>query len=398
VTRWATRNAVPIPSDLTAPGPDLDAVSRTARRARIIGLGEPGHGLSEVITLGSRYVRHLVTQGGVRAIAWEEDWTISTRVNDYLAGQRDDLDAILPTLESTWRTAEVRSLLVWLRAYNDTHVDDVRFAGVEYFATGPIAYDAVERYVAEHAPDRLPELQEHLALLRPGSDDIGAHLRAYLKITDKQPYVSAAAAVLGLVSDLGSGDAAGELAMQHARQINWWYEGFSLPFDDIPDYRDARAAQNVRWWQQYTGARTVYWAASVHVANTPRITITEPGQSDNSFASAGSFLEDWYGRGYVPIGFSFDHGTYRTGDGTLVDLPPAHPGWFERPLGEVPIDRFVLSLQRPLPPSVRSWLTAELVTRGLPDYGDASIAFGGTLQEWFDAVVHIQEVSPADPL
>jgi erythromycin esterase len=389
VSRWVEHHAVPVPHDTSRPGPDLAAISHATAGARVIGLGEPGHTISEVTTLQDRYVRHLVTHDGVRAIAFEMDWTLGLGVDAYVLGQRDDLDAVLGTLEGIWRTAEFRDVLEWLRSYNDTHRKDVRIAGAEYFATGLAAYDAVETYVATHAPDRLPEVQTHFELLRPDSDDIGAHLWEYLEVENKAPYVAAAAAVQRIVASAVGGEHG--LALQHARQIAWWYEGFSLQWDDIPHYRDAKAAENVRWWQQHTGARTVYWAASAHVADAGQLTITEPGQTDTTFASAGSHLEDWYGASYVPIGFTFDRGTYRTGEGETIDLPPAPEGWFEEPLGDVRRERFVLALDRPVPPAVREWLHAPLVTRGLPEYGDASTASGGTLAEWFD-------VSPSTPL
>jgi erythromycin esterase len=291
----------------------------------------------------------------------------------------------------------VRDVLEWLRHYNDTHADDVRVAGAEYFATGHAAYDAVEDYVAANAPDRMAELLSHLEWVRPDPGvDIGTHLGEYLAIVDKTPYVDAAAAVERLVDSVGGDGHA--VAAQHARQIHSWYEGFSLPWGDIPDYRDARAAENVRWWQQHTGARTIYWAASAHVADAPRLTITEPGEPDTMFASAGSHLENWYGADYVTIGFTFDHGTYLTGEGATIELPPASPGWFENPLAGVGHSQFVLRLDRHVPRAVRDWLDAPLTTRGLPEYGSDSVAHGGTLRDWFDVLVHTQEVTPADLL
>jgi erythromycin esterase len=123
----------------------------------------------------------------------------------------------------------------------------------------------------------------------------------YVAVTDRTPYLDAAAAQLDLVAAIRPGLAGAEyeIVAHHAQQIWWFNEGFSLPFDRIPAYRDVRAARNVRWWQRFTGARVVYWAAGAHVADAPGLTITEPGQPDTVFASAGSYLADWYGRGYV---------------------------------------------------------------------------------------------------
>jgi erythromycin esterase len=89
----------------------------------------------------------------------------------------------------------------------------------------------------------------------------------------------------------------------------------------------------------------------------------------------------------------------RLGPGGTVDLPPPAPDWFERPLGEVSADQFALDLRAPAPtpPPVRRWLEAPLRTRGLPEGGPDSYMAGGSLAQWFDVVVHRQELTPARP-
>lgn len=284
-------------------------------------------------------------------------------------------------------------MIAWLRAYNDVHADKVQVAGAEYFMTSAPAYDAVDAFVATHEPERLDEVRSYLRTVRP-TRSIGDHLQWYyyeLSAEEKKPYMAAAAALHDVVEQVDAGR--DTMALQHARQIHWWYEAYSLATEaDISIYRDEKAARNVRWWARHTGDRTVYWAASAHVADAPRMTLAVDGVSAGSFASAGSFLERWYGAAYVPIGFTFDHGTYRTAwTGELVDLPPARGGWIEEPLADVRHEQFVLDLDR----APRQWLSAPALTRGAPDHGDRGTASGGTLGEWFDVVVHTQEVSPA---
>ena len=80
-------------------------------------------------------------------------------------------------------------------------------------------------------------------------------------------------------------------------------------------------------------------------------------------------------------------------------LPPPAPDWFERPLGEVGDAQFVLDLRAPAPPPVRA-------LAGGPHHGPAasrthgpgSYMAGGALVEWFDVVVHRQEVTPVLPV
>jgi hypothetical protein len=79
-------------------------------------------------------------------------------------------------------------------------------------------------------------------------------------------------------------------------------------------------------------------------------------------------------------------------------MPPPRQEWFEQPLGKVGLDQFALDLRRPAPPPVRTWLTAPIKTRGLPNEGPDAYMSGGTLAQWFDIVVHRQEVTPTQPV
>jgi len=169
-----------------------------------------------------------------------------------------------------WQSREVADVLRWLRDHNSGRSDPVRFVGVEYYLTGPTAYDAVEDHVAATAPARLPELRPDLDLLRPTSPEIFAHIAWYHGLADKTPYIEAAHRILALGRGLppaGDGGAR-ELTVQQAQQIAWFYEHFSLSAADALVFRDARAAQNLRWWRDVSGDKVAYWAASPTAALT----------------------------------------------------------------------------------------------------------------------------------
>jgi erythromycin esterase len=396
VTRWAERQAVPLHGVAPDAAPsDLEPLRAAVGHAEIVGLGEAAHQLAEITTLKHRTVRYLVEELGFRSIAWEEDWSLGTLINDYVLGRRDDRDALVAQMSRVFRNREVADVLTWLREYNRTHRDQVRFTGVEYFATRPLAYDAVETYLRRAAPATLPAAREHLRVIRPCTDDMGAYLRWFLEVDDKDRYVGSATALYDLVAAVPhrTGDRGHALALQHARQIRSFYTAFSMP--DNTAYRDARAAENVHWWHRYSRDKIVYWAASAHTADVAELRLTRPGQPDATFASAGSYLRDWYGDRYRSIGFTFDRGEYEVEPGQRVPLPPPAGSWFERPLGAVRHDQFLLDLRRPVPAPVREWLHRPLVTRGVPEAGHGSTMSGGTPAGWFDLLVHRQEVSPA---
>jgi erythromycin esterase len=216
----------------------------------------------------------------------------------------------------------------------------------------------------------------------------------------KQPSIDEARAVLALVEDLphAPDDRDHALAVQQARQIVSFYEHLNLSEAGALVYRDAHAAENLRWWHDFTGDTIAYWAASPHTANAPDLRIARPPDPDMRFPSAGSYLRGWFGPRYLSIGFTFDHGTVSLGGGeTAAMLQPAQ-GWFEQPLGGTGIEQFALDLRSPAPPPVQNWLTSLISTRGLPNFGPDSFIDGGTLTQWFDVIVHPQEVTPVRSL
>ena len=199
-----------------------------------------------------------------------------------------------------WPTQEVADVLRWLRDYNARRTDQVRFFGVEYYFTRLLAYDAVDAYVAAVAPDRLEELREHLDAIRPFTDDKFEYVQWYMdEVDDKEPYIENARAVLDLVEDVAQADTEGQIAVHHARQIVSFYEHYDLSPDDANVFREERAAENVRWWQELTGHRVVYWAASPHTANALELRIVQSEGQELRFPSAGSHLRAWYGQAYL---------------------------------------------------------------------------------------------------
>ncbi|MGH2354183.1 MAG: erythromycin esterase family protein, partial [Chloroflexota bacterium] len=241
--------------------------------------------------------------------------------------------------------------------------------------------------------------RRHLLVIRPSTSNMFEHIQWYMSVADKEPYIRHARQVHELVDGLPQrpDDRAHALTLHTARQIVSFYEHFNLPDGDALVYRDAHAAQNLRWWREFSGDKIAYWAASPHTANAPQLRIAVPPDPDWSYPTAGSYLRRWYGQQYRSIGFTFDHGTVRLGPGETVTLPPPAPDWFERPFGQVGADQFALDLRTPAPPPVRSWLDAPIRTRGLPDRGPDSYMAGGSLGQWFDVIVHRQELTPVLP-
>ncbi|WP_165949388.1 erythromycin esterase family protein [Kribbella turkmenica] len=384
VARWIRRNAVPLD--------DVRQLRRSIGTARIVGLGEAVHNTAEITREKHRVLRYLVERMGFRSIAFEEDWSLCTQVNEYVRSGRGDLQAMIGRMSPAWRSRELADMIEYVRGYNAKRRDKVFFAGVEYYSTRDLVYDAIDRYVARHAPGRLAELRRSLDPLRPGTTDMGQYVRWYWKeVGDKAPYISKARAVYDLVRRMPD-----QVIVHHARQIVSFYEAFDRPDAEIPAFRDARAAENVRWVHRYGGDKVVYWAASAHTANAPGLRYVVPPMPDVTFQNAGSSLRRWYGDRYRILGFTFDSGT-TLGPMGPIDMPPASADWFEARLRAARSERFSLDLRRPANDAVRQWLRNPAKTRGYPEIGPASWMTGGSVAEWFDVLIHTRHVTAVTP-
>lgn len=400
VTNWVQTHAVPLDTvDPAAPPTNLAALGESVGHAQIVGLGESAHGLSEITDLKHRTIRYLVEKQGFRTIAWEEDWSLGTQIDEYILGTRDDRDTLIAQMAQTWQTEDVVEVLDWLREYNQTHDEKVRFFGVEYFATRPFVYDNIESYVAQHAPHLLGEVRGHLTAIRPTTDNMGEYLQWFMaEVQDKPSYVTHAEELHALVTGIApnSKDADHAEAEHASRQIVSFYTAFAAT-ENIPAFRDEKAAENLIWWQKQHGGKTIYWAATAHSANAPEVTFTLPSQPATVFASVGSFLNDKYGENYVSIGYTFTTGTLKSAENGTMELPAPAEDWFEHPLGEVSHDQFLIDLHEPLNDPARQWVEAPMITRGYPEAGPESTATGGTPAEWFDVIVHQHDVTPSIP-
>lgn len=388
VSRWVTRTATPV-----------SQIGKLVGDATVVGLGEQVHGAKEVLRLKLRALRVLVEQKGFRSLAWEDDWTLGLEIDRWLRTGEGDVRSLIGQMSTAHRNRVVLRTLQWVRSYNEAHPrDPVAFVGVEYWTTRHSAYDAVETYVARHAPDRLAEAAEHLRFLTPPGDEIGDWPKVYgaLSAEAKQPYLDHARALRALVVGLphDRGDRAYSLAAHHARQIRNFYEHYAI----WPNfaYRDAHAARNLRWWQRYSGDKVAYWAASAHTAVAPQLEFYVDGEPAAAWASVGSFMDDWYGDEYASVGFTLGSGSYY--DGQVRPLPAAADAWFEESFAGVRRPQFAVDLEARAPAAVRRWLHAPAETRGLPEYGLASHMEGGSVAQWFDVLVHRRTVTPAAPL
>jgi erythromycin esterase len=163
---------------------------------------------------------------------------------------------------------------------------------------------------------------------------------------------------------------------------------------DTLGYTERHLAETAIRWHERTGARIVHWGGSAHVAVGDRRSASVPPGPPLVDRNAGSYLRERFGPGYVAIGLTFDHGD------APYPVPPASPPLVDATLARAGLEAYLLDLHAPRPPAVERWLTAPARARLIgPRYDAARDAehhlAGAALADWFDVLVHVQQVTPA---
>jgi erythromycin esterase len=404
VVAWIDRHANALAStDPRGPLDDLRPLRHLVGAATVVGLGESAHGSHEQFRVKHRMVRFLVEHMGFRTVGFEEDFAGGVLLDRYVTtGEGDPRQLVADMSSPFWASEEILDLVGWMRSYNQTHHDKVRFLGTDVIALRELSFDEVTSYVRHVAPDRLDELERDLAPIRPRGSRL-EHQQWYFQRSDseKRQLIDSARRASQLVDSLAAGPRLErEYARQHARTIVGWYETFANT--GFQSERERFIADTVTWWQRTIGGKIAYWAANVHASAAPTVTLRVAGQpSTGTFA--GGYLRERLGRQYLSIGTLFHHGVISS-DFTQPSPHPVGPppqGVLEATLGQARSPDYLLDLHTGAPRPVRNWRSGPVTMRMIhpmyvdDDDGAAYTMSAASLIGAFDVIAHIRTTTPS---
>ncbi|MFE6775389.1 erythromycin esterase family protein [Streptomyces sp. NPDC057702] len=360
VTRWISQHAHGLTTlDPTAPLTDLRPLADVVGDARVVALGTAIRQAHEPSALAHRLARYLVEDLGFRTIALEGDDAARVGLDTYVATGAGDPARLLAEARAFWQTGEILDLVRWMRAFNRQHPSDpVRFAGVPGVngAGEPVGPGEVGK---PSGPGAAPG---------PAGPDGPAG------VTGSG----------GAPGPAGPGGAPGSAAAGPGGLAG------------LAGIERELAAHTIRW-HEHTGDRIVYWGGLAHTAvGDPRS--VSPASPPQIHRNAGGYLREHFGAGYVSLGLTFHHGRAPY----PIPTPPAE--FAEATLGTAGPDAYLLDLRAPdAPAPVRAWLATPTRTRLVgpfydPQHDADHHLSGGSLTDWFDAVVHLREITPGHPL
>src|SRR3984893_8749861 len=162
---------------------DYDPLVERIGEARFALLGEASHGTHEFYHERAEITKRLIAEKNFTAVAVEADWPDAYRVNRYVRGVSDDVDAVealadfrrFPTW--MWRNTVVVEFIEWLRAHNDALAPGaakVGFYGL-YLYSLHASMKAVLRYLEKVDTEAAQRARERYSCF----DHVGADTQAY---------------------------------------------------------------------------------------------------------------------------------------------------------------------------------------------------------------------------
>lgn len=162
---------------------DYDPLIGQIGEARFALLGEASHGTHEFYCERAEITKRLLAEKNFSAVAVEADWPDAYRLNRYVRGASDDVDAVealadfrrFPTW--MWRNTVMVEFIEWLRAYNDAlppGAEKVGFYGLDLYSLHA-SMKAVLQYLEKVDPEAAERARERYSCF----DHVGEDTLAY---------------------------------------------------------------------------------------------------------------------------------------------------------------------------------------------------------------------------
>ncbi|WP_438489203.1 erythromycin esterase family protein [Streptomyces sp. S186] len=366
-----------------------ELAARLADGTTIVGIGASTRFARETFDVQDQLFRRLVRYHGFRALAVQDSVDAAARLDRYVATGEGTAAAALDGAWRPMRTLGTAAALEWIRGFNQDHPHDpVRIFGVQPARARAEDYDAVLAHVGVMAPDRLAEVEAHLAPIRT-AHRVDEHVQRARGTHPGRPFAEHARDALALLRSLpGAGQDEGVLARM--RRIVEFHEhsvaGRGSYAGEAAVWADVLGDQ-----QRRTGLRVVYWDGIAHTSATGGTLGLAPERGPQP--SVGSLLRERHGAGYASVAVGFHHG-----DLGVVAVPEPAGDFLDARLGTVDLPAHWLDLRRA---DVRRRWDGPAKLRVISGVYDPSrdaqehLAVA-SLADAFDVLVHFRRATPVE--
>jgi erythromycin esterase-like protein len=359
------------------------------------------------------------------AVAVEADWPDAYRLNRYVRGASEDVDAAealadfrrFPTW--MWRNTVVVEFIEWLRAHNDAlapGAQKVGFYGLDLYSLHA-SMKAVLRYLERVDPGAAEQARERYSCFDHFGEDTQAYgllTRLNLSKSCEEEVVSQLVEMKRWAADQAPRDGRetdDELfyAEQNARLVRnaeAYYR--SMYLEEVPSWnlRDRHMAETLDALTAHLGrtgraAKVAVWEHNSHLGDARATDMGKRGE-----LNVGQLTREKYGGDAVLIGFSTHHGSVTAASdwGSPAErkrVRPALRDSYEALFHATGRKRFLLAWHES--DTVADHLRAPRLERAIgviyrPETERQSHYFQARLSDQFDAVLHFDETRAVKPL
>ena len=404
---------------------DYDPLIGRIGEARFALLGEASHGTHEFYYERAEITKCLIAEKNFTAVAVEADWPDAYRLNRYVRGASDDVDAAealadfrrFPTW--MWRNTVMVEFIEWLRAHNDAlppGTEKVGFYGLDLYSLHA-SMKAVLRYLEKVDPEAAKRARERYSCFdHVGEDTQGYGLMTRLNLSKscEEEVVRQLLEMQRRAADYVRRDgrlAEDELfyAEQNARLVKnaeAYYRSVFLEEVSSWNLRDRHMAETLDALAAHLGrkggrAKIAVWEHNSHLGDARA---TEMGQRGE--LNVGQLTREKYGSEAVLVGFTTHHGTVTAASdwGEPAErkrVRPALAGSYEALFHAAGRDRFLLIVNDSA--RLAQQLGVARLERAIgviyrPETERQSHYFRARLPSQFDAVLHFDETRAVKPL
>ncbi len=385
---------------------DLEVLDKFAG-TKVIGLGEATHGTKEFFQMKHRIFKYFVEKHGYKIFAFEADMGECIYIDRFITQGIGSINEVMKKMHFwTWRTEEVKDLILWMAQYNmgKSEANKIHFLGVD---CQYVTYnkELIEEYLKKYDNQYPAFISSILTEVGSITYEKGASLEYNYRESLYRKYDSVYTYFLNMKSKLvsKSGEFEYNIISQLVKQGKQRLEVIS---NTTYGYRDLYMAQNTEWLSNLFGASTkiVAWAHNGHVGKNSLYSYS---------GSQGYHLKTSLNEDYKVIGFSFNMGSFQAINydvntkkytGLIIHdikiLPPRESSnyifYAANPKNFILVNSVI-----PTTNKLFSWLNTNrnFQSIGAVYYiaGFTNYFYSHNLFTTFDAIIHIQSTTAAIP-
>jgi erythromycin esterase-like protein/predicted phosphoribosyltransferase len=402
---------------------DYDALIDRLQGVQFVLIGEASHGTHEFYRERAQVTQRLIEEHGFNAVAVEADWPDAYRVNRFVRGQSQDVEAVEALSGFVrfpawmWRNAEVLDFVGWLRERNDDQrspTGKAGFYGLDLYSLYSSIHAVIE-YLEKVDPEAAKRARQRYACFEHTADDgqrygfsagLGLTPSCECQVVEElyemrrhAPEFTASAPLNG--DEYFYAERNAEVARAAEQYYRSMFRGrvssWNLRDQHMMDTLDALAAHLLKT----TGtAKIVVWAHNSHLGDARATDMGEAGE-----LNLGQLVRQKYEKKAAFIGMTTYEGTVTAastwgGPAERKHVRPALRASYEALFHAVGLPRFLLPLDNPeLVEQLRiARLERAIGVIYMPETERASHYFHASLPDQFDVVLHFDRTRAVEPL